>query len=99
MRVIKELVDRIKEELEDAMNYADSYVECKAAGNMMRANQYREMSHDELKHAGYIHAWAVAKVEEVQRVYSPPEEMLEKWKAAHRRYTDEVARVKIMLEA
>lgn len=36
-------------------DYAESYIECKDAGNMDRAKIYYQMAQDELKHADNLH--------------------------------------------
>lgn len=97
MKKIKEYVDHIDEELESAQDYAEKYVEFKAKGSIQTANQYKEMANDEIKHAMYIHEWAVKEIEEISKVYTPPVEMMEKWKHAHKTYVEKVAMVKQIL--
>lgn len=97
MRLIKEYVEHIEEEIDGAKEYAEKYVECKVKGNMQVANQYKEMANDELRHASYIHEWAVKEIEELRKVYTPPASMLEKWEKAHREYVEKVAWIKQML--
>ena len=70
MRAIKKYVEAIDEEIEGAKDYAEKYVECKAKGDMSKANRYKEMASDELKHAMYQHEWAVVEIEEIGRVSS-----------------------------
>lgn len=98
MRKIKEYVDHIKEEVESAKEYAEKYIECKAKGNTQRANRYKEMASDELKHATYIHEWAVLEVEEISRVYKPPVDMMEKWEHEHKKFVEDVALIKKILD-
>lgn len=98
MRAIKKYVEALKEEVEGAKEYAECYIEAKASGQLQRASKCKEMAHDELKHAMYIHEWAVNKVNEISDVYTPPIEMEEAWKRAHKEYAEEVAMVKKMLE-
>lgn len=98
MRKIKEYVDHLKEEVEGAKEYAEKYIECKAKGNTQRANRYKEMASDELKHATYIHEWAVMEVEEISRVYKPPVDMMEKWEHEHKKFVEEVALIKKILD-
>ena len=64
---------------------------------MTDANKYREMSGDELKHASYIHDFATKDIAELEKVYSPPVEMLDKWNHAHKEYVERVAWVRQML--
>jgi hypothetical protein len=97
MKSIKKYVEQLEEELEGAQDYAEKYVECKAKGNISRANRYKEMATDELKHCGYIHEMAVQEIEEIKRVYTAPSEMQEKWEKAHKLYVERASWVKQML--
>ena len=97
MRVIKKYVEGISEELEDAKEYAERYVECKAKGNINAANRYKEMASDELKHAMYLHEFAVKEIDEISRVYTPPVEMQKKWELEHKKFVEETALVKQIL--
>lgn len=97
MRKIKKFVDAISEELEDAKEYAESYVEAKAKGETGIANRYKEMAGDEIKHAMYLHEMAVAEIKEISKVYTPPADMQEKWDMAHKEYVEKAAWIKQML--
>ena len=97
MRIIKKYVEHIAEEIEGAKEYAEQYIEHKAKGNMQAANKYREMASDELKHATYLHEFAVKEVEDISKIYSPPVEMLEKWEHEHKKYVENVAVIKQIL--
>ncbi len=97
MRTIKKYVHRIEEELEDAKEYAEDYVEQKVKGNMAMANKYKEMSNDELKHAGYIHEFAVKEIEDISKVYTAPVEMMEKWEKEHKTFIEQTAWIRQML--
>ena len=98
MKIIKDYVDRIDEELEDAKTYAEKSVEERVKGNMQKASRYTEMANDELKHAMYEHEWAVKTIEEISKVYTAPADMMEKWKKAHKEYVEKAAWIKQMLE-
>lgn len=97
MTKIKKSVDAIDEELEGAKEYAEKYVEYKASGNMPRANKYKEMAQDELKHSTYIHQMAVEDIDEINKVYQPTVEMQEKWDKSHKEYVERTAWIKQML--
>lgn len=97
MTRIKNLIEQIKDELCGAKDYAEEYLTYKAQGNGAWANRYKEMSTDELKHAGYIHDRVVAEIDELKKVYTPPEEMMQKWESAHREYIEKAAWVRQML--
>ena len=98
MKRIKELADHIKEEVCDAKNYAEKYVEEKVNGNSSAATKYKEMANDELKHAGYLHEMVVAEINKVKSSgIQYPETMEERWKIVHAEYVDKVGWTKQIL--
>lgn len=97
MTKIKKLVEHIEDELCGAKEYAEKYVEHKAKNDMQWANRYKEMSNDELKHAGYLHDRAVLEIEEIGKVFKPTVEMQEKWDKSHTRFVEQSAWIKQML--
>lgn len=97
MRAIKMYVEQIEEELEGAKDYAEKYVECKAKGNTQAAGRYKEMAMDELKHASYIHDMAVTNIAEIEKIYTPPVDMQEKWQHAHKAFVEKTAWIRQML--
>lgn len=97
MRHIQKWVDMLDEELEGAKDYAEKYVECKVKGNLTRANKFKEMAHDELKHSGYIHEMAIHDIEELKKVYTAPTNMQESWEKAHKQYVEQAAWIHQML--
>jgi chromosome segregation ATPase len=97
MKSIKKYIELLDEEIEGAQDYAEKYVECRVKGNITRANRFKEMASDELKHCGYIHEMAVQEIEEIKKVYTAPSEMQEKWDKAHKEYVEKVAWIKQML--
>lgn len=97
MRSIKAYVEHIDEELEGAKDYAEKYVEAKVKGNMNMANKYKEMASDELRHAGYVHEFAVAEIDALSKVYTPPVDMQKKWEESHKEYVEKAAWIRQML--
>lgn len=97
MRSIKAYVEHIDEELEGAKDYAEKYVEAKAKGNTSMANKYKEMASDELRHAGYVHEFAVAEIDALSKVYTPPVDMQKKWEESHKEYVEKAAWIRQML--
>jgi ferritin len=97
MRAIKELADRINEELEDAKFYSEKYVEAKAKGDTTNAARFKDIANDELRHASIIHEMAVQEIATVRKIFTPPVEMEEKWSKTHREYMERAAWVKQML--
>lgn len=97
MKLIKQYVEGIEEELEGAKDYAEKYVEAKVKGDANKASRYKEMAMDELKHCSYIHEWAVSEISAISKVYTPPTEMQEKWDKAHVQYVEKAAWIRQML--
>ena len=97
MTKIKKLADEIAEELDSAKEYAENHLMCKAEGNTEWSKRYYEMAEDELKHANYLHDRAVEEIEELKKVYTPPEDMLEKWDSDHKKYVEKAAWIRQML--
>jgi bacterioferritin (cytochrome b1) len=97
MTRIKELADEMKDELHSAKCYAEEYLTFKAKDKNTWATRYKEMAQDELKHAGYIHERVVAEIDELRKVYTPPQEMLDKWDTDHKKYIEKAAWIKQML--
>ena len=97
MKIIEEMIEELEEEVEGATEYAERYIESRARGDMSRANRFKEMASDELKHASYLHEWAVAEIQEISKVFVAPVEMQEKWDKAHKEYVERVAWIRQML--
>lgn len=97
MTRIKNMVDQINEEVCSAKDYAEEFITYKAKGNSQWATRYKEMAQDELKHAMYLHEKVTLEIEELQKVYTPPADMMEKWDNDHKKYIEKVAWVKQML--
>jgi hypothetical protein len=45
----------------------------------------------------FIHEWVVEEVERISKVYTPPAAMQEKWDLEHKKYVEEVAIIKQIL--
>lgn len=97
MQYIKELVEHLDEEVEGAKEYAEKYLRLRATGDTSLASKYKSMAEDELRHAMIIHDEATAEVDRLSKVYTPPVEMMEKWKYEHEKAIEKVAWIKQML--
>lgn len=97
MTKIKKLAEEMLDELCSAKDYAEKYVEHKASGDTQWAARFNEMAKDELKHADYLHEYVVGEINKISTVYTPPQEMMEKWDADHKKYVEKAAWIKQML--
>lgn len=93
MRLIDKMLEQLEEEVEGARDYAEKYVECKARGNMNRANRYKEMAHDELKHATFLKEMDIADIDELKKVYPMTDEEQSLWEHGHKHVNDQMAMV------
>ena len=99
MKLIKWYANAIGEELDDAKEYAEKSIECRVKGDIPSANKFKEMAHDELKHATYLHEMAVQAINEVRQYYTPPVAMQDAWEKAHREFVEKTAWIKQMLNS
>lgn len=97
MKVIKEYVDLIDEELESAKDYAEKYLYCKSMNDVKFAKYFMDMAADELRHANNLHEIAVTKIEALKKVYIAPAYMEEVWEKSHQSYVERAAWIKQML--
>jgi Na+-translocating ferredoxin:NAD+ oxidoreductase RnfC subunit len=93
MRLIDKMLEQLEEEVEGARDYAEKYVEFKARGNMSRANRYKEMAHDELKHATFLKEMDIADIDELKKVYPMTDEEQSLWEHGHKHVNDQMAMV------
>lgn len=97
MRRIKRLVEQINDELDSSKEYMEEALMFKAKGEATWYARYKSMAEQELQHSSILHERAVQVIEELRKVYTPPEEMLEKWEHEHREYIEKTAWLKQML--
>lgn len=97
MKMIKKLVDCLDEELDGAQMYAEKYVERKANDDTKWAGRFKAMAEDEIRHSTQIHELIVEEIEKLKKIYTPPQEMLDKWDHEHVKYVDKAAWIKQML--
>lgn len=97
MKYIDEMIEKVEDEIEGAMEYAEEYIVHRAAGNMTRASQYREMALQEHNHATILRDYAIQDVEDIKRVHQLSEEEDQHWHHCMRRITEKLAMVKTLL--
>lgn len=95
---MKRYADEICDELEDAMKYAERYIDRKAANDNANASRYQRMAADELTHAQYLHDMAVAYMTDISRVYQAPPEMSKAWEESNAEYVDKMSRIKTIID-
>lgn len=97
MKLVHKMIDQIDEELEGALDYAEKFIESKVHGDTNRANVYRQMSYDELTHAGNVYEFSTKDIEKIRSIHHMSEECEAKWEEAKKHYAEFVAKVKFLL--
>lgn len=97
MRKILDYLDLIDDEVRGSREYAEKYIEYKAAGNMTWAERFKEMSNDKIKNIGWLHELTISDIEQIKKVYTPPFEIQEVWDSKCKKYIEQAALIKQML--
>jgi hypothetical protein len=98
MQEIKELVEHMKEELEDSQTYADLAIEHKGENNGLSA-LYLELANQETRHMEMLHDKAVELITAHRREHGePPAAMLAVWDYEHKKIIRKATEVRAMLE-
>lgn len=85
---IKELVERIEDELEGAEKYAELAAEHEHIDDGLSA-LYASHAYDELTHADELHTEAVMLIKQARAEgHMPTQEMLAKWNEEHKNYIE-----------
>lgn len=97
MRLVDNMLEALEEEVEGAKEYAEKYIENHARGNMTRANRYKEMVADELKHANFLREMDIADIDELKKVYVMTEDEEMSWQHGLKHISEQIAMIKHML--
>lgn len=97
MKKIKKYVAMIKDEIESAECYAEKHIEAKAMGETANAEKYKLFAQQEIDHGMFIHQITSDFIAKVQKVVTPPTDMMEKWNEAHIECIEKVDMIKNML--
>ncbi len=97
MKKIKKYVDMIKDEMKSAEEYAEKYIESKAMGETTNAEKYKTFANQEIEHGMFIHQIATDFIAKVQKVNTPPADMMEKWNEVHIEFIEKSETIKNML--
>ena len=98
MRLLKGLIEHIREEAEDVHAYAEEAIRVREEDPPL-ATVYAELAREEMSHAERLHKVAVDLIERAHRAgKNPPEVMKEIWDYEHKIMIEEMAEAKAMLE-
>lgn len=98
MKIIKEIIEAIHEELEGAENYAKKATQYKMDDKAL-ADNYSMMAAQELEHVDKLHAQVVRIIKAHQAAGKEvPVSMRAVWDWEHENAMDKVAKIKMLLE-
>lgn len=98
MRIITDFIDNIEEEIELAKLYAQNYVLYRNANNLEWSNKYKEMTKDSIKHINNICELTKLTINQLQKDYTLPKEILKVWKKKSVRYANVVEWISEMIK-
>lgn len=96
MQMIKNLVENIREELEDVEKYAHEAMHARMDDAAL-ADMYADLGLEEMKHAERLHRFAVDLIARKSGPEAPPA-MRAIWDYEHKVMIEEMAKVKHLLE-
>lgn len=98
MLMLKDLVENIREELEDVKKYAEASARVKLEDPAL-ANVYADLGMEEMKHAEKLHRAAVELIDKATaNGKEAPQAMRAIWDFEHKIMIEEMARAKHLLE-
>ena len=98
MKMIAEIVEDIREELEGAEHYAKKATQYKEQDRRL-AGMYADLASQELSHVDALHTQAVRLIQDQKATSTEvPAGMQAVWDWEHKHMVDRVARIKILLD-
>lgn len=96
MTIIKKIADMIEDELEGAEHYAKCAVKWKDEHPTL-AKTFYDISTDEVRHVGLLHAEVVNIIENHRKTHGePPANMLAIWEYVHEKHIEKMNEVKML---
>lgn len=96
MKLIKELTERIEEEIDGAEEYVKEAIKLKLEHPSLAKTLY-DISNQEMSHIDMLHAEVVKLIEEHRRMHGePPAPMMAVYEYLHERHIDKVNTIKLL---
>jgi Mn-containing catalase len=96
MKLIKELTERIEEEIDGAEEYVKEAIKLKHEHPSLAKTLY-DISTQEMSHIDMLHAEVVKLIEEHRRTHGePPAPMMAVYEYLHERHIDKVNTIKLL---
>ena len=96
MKLIKELTERIEEEIDGAEEYVKEAIKLKHEHPSLAKTLY-DISNQEMTHIDMLHSEVVKLIEESRRTYGePPAPMMAVYQYLHERHIDKVNNIRML---
>ena len=96
MKLIKELTERIEEEIDGAEEYVKEAIKLKHEHPSLAKTLY-DISNQEMSHIDMLHAEVVKLIEEHRRTHDePPAPMMAVYQYLHERHIDKVNNIRML---
>lgn len=96
MKLIKELTERIEEEIDGAEEYVKEAIKLKHEHPSLAKTLY-DISNQEMSHIDMLHAEVVKLIEEHRRTHGePPAPMMAVYQYLHERHIDKVNNIRML---
>lgn len=96
MKLIKELTERIEEEIDGAEEYVKEAIKLKHEHPSLAKTLY-DISNQEMAHIDMLHAEVVKLIEEHRRTHGePPAPMMAVYQYLHERHIDKVNNIRVL---
>lgn len=98
MEKLDKKIEHIKDEICDAVEYAENYVGEKMKNNMNKAAKFKEMALNEQSHAQNWYNWTEEYAEELEKIMPLTSDDVEAWEKCKKLYADKTAIIRYMLD-
>lgn len=98
MKIIRELIDNMEQELDLAKLYAQNFLIYMADGEEEYSEMFKRMAKESLQHVEYMRDFSETVFEKLHKSYTPPEAMIRVWEKKNAMYIDVAKWLKDMLE-
>lgn len=97
MRKILEYLEKINDELFDAREYAEIYLQMRVEDKEELAMKFKTMSEEELTHASIMRDLVIQNMKKIKMVYNPPAEFEENLTKSDANFDKKMAQINQLL--
>ncbi len=91
-------IEHVKDELSDAIEYAEMYIGEKMKGNANKAAKFKEMALNEHNHAQNWYTWTEDYAKELEKIMPLTADDVDEWEKCKKMFAEKSAIIKYMLD-